>query len=124
VFSIATHVVFFGRTVFPALSRGVGGGAPQLARVRTGGATFDCILIHESSTALYVMRLQRPVPEARLRRPLDQIATDKTSPIRQALARNEVMLIPNSRVEEVVLYGFDQGANLTRYLDLDKRMFP
>jgi hypothetical protein len=121
---IITHVVFFGRTVFPALSRGVGGGAPQLARVQVGGVSIDCILIHESATALYVMRLQRPVLEARLSRPLDQLAADKASPIRRALEQNEVMLIPSGKVDQVTLYGFDQTATLTRYLDDHRHMVP
>jgi hypothetical protein len=124
VMVIVMHAVLFGRTVFPALSRGIGGGAAQLARLRIDEHDMICLLIHEGADAVYVMRLQRDVPEARLRRPFDQLASDPASPIREALERNEVTVIPNGRMAYLTLYGFDQKASLSRYLDKKRHAFP
>jgi hypothetical protein len=113
--------VFFGRTVYSALARGVGGGAPQFARICTESGNLECLLIHQSGDAFFLIGLAAHPVEIERRRPSDQLSVLSSSPVRPALTKNELIMLPNDKVKQVTIYGFSAEAALNQHLPLSSK---
>jgi hypothetical protein len=108
---VLMHAVVFGRTIYPAISGGFGGGAPVLAQVTVNGSSINGLLVHTSSDAVYLLRLDAIPRNFRTARKT-RFARDTTSEVFLAFARNVVTVIPTGHIDRLVLFGRDQTANL------------
>ena len=123
-FVILTFAVFFGRTVYPALDRGVGGGAPQFALLSLEtGKQKPVMLVHVSDAYIYFMELSTFPGDLELREPSRQYVTDRSGPVYGALIRNSIARIPHEGVKRIDLVGFNQKAIIERYLFEGKYFF-
>jgi hypothetical protein len=117
MFAVFVFAVFFGRTIYPALDRGVGGGAPQFARLSLSeNGQKPVMLVHVSDSYVYFMELSAFPADLESRGPSRQYATDRSGPVYHALARNFVTRISNDKIYRLDIIGFNQRAIIERYL--------
>ena len=111
--------VFFGRTIYPALDKGVGGGASQFAWLWLSigdGVRKPVMLVHVSDSYVYFMELTAFPQDIESREPSEQYAKDCSGPVYRALARNSVTRISHDKVDGIDMIGFNQKKIIDRYL--------
>lgn len=116
-FAVLIFAIFFGRTIYPALDRGVGGGAPQFARLSLGdGENKPVMLVHVSDSYIYFMELSAFPRDLESRKPGRQYVEDRSGPVYRALAKNFVARISHDKVDRIDMIGFNQKDIIERYL--------
>jgi hypothetical protein len=110
--------VFFGRSTYPALDRGVGGGAPQFALLGTEGLGAQRILlVHSGAEFIYFLELADfPFKGDARPQPLRQYTLNRSGPVYCALVKNEVVKLPATAVKRITTIGFSQRCNIEKYL--------
>lgn len=121
---VVAYAFLFGRTIYPALSTGIGGGSPQFVVARTAAGGINCTAVHYNAENLYCIQLDS-IPEAvRTRNWSDQLVGDTTSPIFRALLRNELLIVPVAKIEWIRIYSIMPAATIRRYLVEEKHIAP
>ncbi|HSS49562.1 MAG TPA: hypothetical protein VLX28_11520 [Thermoanaerobaculia bacterium] len=114
---LADSVVFFGRTIYPALDRGIGGGSSQFTVVTCrDGKSFFALQVYAREKSLYLLELSALPAQFASRSARTQFVADSKGPVYKALADNQVIRMGNDQVSNVRILGLSQKAELDRYL--------
>jgi hypothetical protein len=115
---VANAVIFFGRTVYPALDRGVGGGAPQFVQVtETNNKRHVALQVYAGEDHLYLLELAGFPPGFENRSAMTQFAVDSKGPVYKALVDNQVLKLNNNQVRSVRMHGLKQKEDIDKYLE-------
>lgn len=101
----AVYGLIFGRTIYPAIDPGFGGGAPQLGTISLGGEEpIPVILLFSSKTGRYFLKLER-LPEKVADRDGYYYYLDREdSPVFKATFYGPVHFAPNARVTAITIF--------------------
>ena len=115
--ALSSAIIFFGRTIYPALDHGVGGGAPQFVEImEDNGHRRIAMQIHAGENYLYLLELTALPAKFESRLAITQFTTDSGGPVFRALADNQILKLRNSRIDIVRIFGLSQRGTIGSYL--------
>lgn len=116
------YSVYFGRTIYPVIHSGIGGGSPIASKITLNEEiTYSSFILHRNAIGIYFYEANSLSLNIAELDPLEQYALDINSNFHKLAIENNVVFIPNAEIKKIVLFGESQKSIFNRHHSTDNQ---